>query len=184
MEKLTLARSLKLILFKGGLTYLLTSTYRYIENPYLIGGKKFDIRAYALVTSYYPLVVYIHRNGFCRFSNSQFSMNVKDITNLYIHATNVAIQKQNPNYDGDKGCKWLLRNLKLYLLSKHEKKQVEDLFTEMEALIVRSLMSVQKVMINDKHCFELYGYDILIDKNLKPYFPDMLNLDNKMVPRM
>eukprot|EP00842_Homolaphlyctis_polyrhiza_P003895 jgi/Hompol1/4506/HPOL_003660-RA len=142
---------------------------RYIENPYLIGGKKFDIRAYVLVTSYYPLVVYIHRNGFCRFSNTQFSMHVKDISNLYIHATNVAIQKTSPNYDGDKGCKWLLRNLKMYMISKHGNAQVDELFTEMEALVVRSLMSVQKVMINDKHCFELYGYDILIDSNLKPW---------------
>jgi tubulin polyglutamylase TTLL9 len=141
---------------------------RYIENPYLIGGKKFDIRAYVLVTSYYPLTVYIHRNGFCRFSNSQFSMNAKDISNMYIHATNVAIQKHSPNYDGDKGCKWLLRNLKQFLVSKHGQKRVDDLFTEMEALVVRSLMSVQKIMINDKHCFELYGYDILIDDNLKP----------------
>nr|KAJ3422312.1 putative tubulin polyglutamylase ttll9 [Polyrhizophydium stewartii] len=142
---------------------------RYIENPYLIGGKKFDIRAYVLVTSYYPLVVYIHRNGFCRFSNSQFSMQAKDISNLYIHATNVAIQKTSPNYDGDKGCKWLLRNLKMFLISKHGAAAVDELFTEMEALVVRSLMSVQKVMINDKHCFELYGYDILIDSNLKPW---------------
>jgi tubulin polyglutamylase TTLL9 len=55
---------------------------RYIDNPYLIGGKKFDIRIYVLVTSYYPLQVYIHRNGFCRFSNYQFTMNSKDISNL------------------------------------------------------------------------------------------------------
>ena len=94
-------------------------------------------------------------------------MNSKDISNLCkiiknlnldIHATNVAIQKTAPNYDSDKGCKWLLRNLKLYLTSKHGKSSVDALFTDMEALIVRSLMSVQKVMINDKHCFELYNY--------------------------
>lgn len=45
---------------------------------------------------------------------------------------------------------------------------VEILFKEMDNIFVRSLQSVQKVIINDKHCFELYGYDILLDQNLKP----------------
>ena len=54
---------------------------KYIDNPYLVGGKKFDMRIYCLVMSYSPLVVYLHRNGFARFTFHRFSMNTKEIDN-------------------------------------------------------------------------------------------------------
>eukprot|EP00002_Diphylleia_rotans_P015010 TRINITY_DN2908_c0_g1_i4.p1 TRINITY_DN2908_c0_g1~~TRINITY_DN2908_c0_g1_i4.p1 ORF type:complete len:314 (-),score=62.89 TRINITY_DN2908_c0_g1_i4:652-1593(-) len=85
---------------------------RYIGNPYLVGGRKFDLRIYVLVTSYTPLVVYLYRTGFARFSNHRFSM--ENIEDTYIHLTNVAIQKTAANYDSKTGCKWSLRNLKVF----------------------------------------------------------------------
>lgn len=54
---------------------------QYVAAPYLIGGKKFDLRIYALVTSYYPLKVYLHRSGFARFSNHRYTTNISDMSN-------------------------------------------------------------------------------------------------------
>ncbi|ESO96908.1 hypothetical protein LOTGIDRAFT_214448 [Lottia gigantea] len=140
---------------------------RYIENPYLIGGRKFDIRVYCLITSYGPLKVWLYRNGFARFSNTRFSL--ESIDDNYVHLTNVAIQKTAPDYDPEKGCKWSTQQLRKYLTAKHGQEQVNNLFHRMNEVFILSLQSVQKIMINDKHCFELYGYDILIDNNLKPW---------------
>ncbi|XP_029995217.1 putative tubulin polyglutamylase TTLL9 [Sphaeramia orbicularis] len=140
---------------------------RYIENPYLINGRKFDLRVYVLVTSYVPLKAWLYRDGFARFSNTRFSLN--SIDDKYMHLTNVAVQKTAPDYDPEKGCKWQMQQLRRYLTAKHGREKVETLFEEMDNIFVRSLQSVQKVIINDKHSFELYGYDILLDQNLKPW---------------
>ena len=42
-------------------------------------------------------------------------------------------------------------------------------FGKIQHIITQSLKSVQNVLINDKHCVELYGYDIMIDQDLKPW---------------
>ncbi|KAG7513259.1 putative tubulin polyglutamylase TTLL9 isoform X1 [Solea senegalensis] len=140
---------------------------RYIENPYLINSRKFDLRVYVLVTSFNPLKAWLYRDGFARFSTTRFTLSIID--DKYMHLTNVAIQKTAPDYDPDKGGKWLIQQLRRYLTAKHGQETVETLFAEMDNIFIRSLQSVQNVIINDKHCFELYGYDILLDQNLKPW---------------
>lgn len=142
---------------------------RYIENPYLVGGKKFDMRIYCLVLSYNPLTVYLYRSGFGRFSHHRFSISSEDMSNNFIHLTNVAVQKTSDNYNASTGCKWELRNLRLFLMSRHGVEKTEKCFLDMQNVMLLALMSVQKVMIQDKHCFEMYGYDILIDDELKPW---------------
>ncbi|XP_065828525.1 probable tubulin polyglutamylase TTLL9 isoform X2 [Oscarella lobularis] len=140
---------------------------RYIENPCLIGGRKFDIRVYVLVNSYIPLKAWLYRSGFARFSNTRFSLDT--ITDSFIHLTNVAIQKTAPDYDPEKGCKWSLQQLRTYLTAEYGYMETITLFRLLDDIIIKSLQSVQKVMINDKHCFELYGFDVMIDSNLKPW---------------
>ena len=140
---------------------------RYIENPYVIGGKKFDVRLYVLVLSYAPLTVYLYRSGFCRFSGSRFSMD--DIGNNLVHLTNVAIQKHALDAEKTTGMKWSLKGLKTYLSSRHGDAAVDGAFESVQELIINSLLAVQNTIIHDRHCFELYGYDILFDETLAPW---------------
>ncbi|CAG2214870.1 TTLL9 [Mytilus edulis] len=132
---------------------------RYIENPLLIGGRKFDVRVYVLVCSYNPLKVWLYRGGFARFSNTRFSLD--SIEDTYVHLTNVAVQKNAPDYDPEKGCKWSTQQLRKYLAAKHGVDKVQKMFKAIDNIIIKSLQSVQKIIINDKHCFEMYGYDVV-----------------------
>ena len=43
----------------------------------------------------------------------------------------------------------------------------------MDRLIVDSLRAVQAQIINDRHCFECYGYDVLVDDDLKPWLVEV-----------
>jgi len=70
---------------------------KYIDNPLLINGHKFDLRIYVCITSYEPLRIYIYKEGLARFASEKYSL--KDAkTNLFNHLTNYSINKKNSNF--------------------------------------------------------------------------------------
>lgn len=71
------------------------------------------------------------------------------------------------------GGKLSVQNLRLYLESTQGKDVTERLFSAISWLIVHSLKAVSPVMDNDRHCFECYGYDIIIDNKLKPWLVEV-----------
>jgi len=99
-------------------------------NPLLIGGKKFDMRIYVLVTTYQPLTVYLYRSGFGRFTHHRYSTKIEDIQNTMMHLTNVAIQKTADNYDDRLGGKWDLRSMKMFMISKFGNERVSVAFAQ------------------------------------------------------
>uniref|UniRef100_A0A7N8XMR0 Polyglutamylase complex subunit TTLL1 n=1 Tax=Mastacembelus armatus TaxID=205130 RepID=A0A7N8XMR0_9TELE len=141
----------------------------YIDNPLLIGGKKFDLRLYVLVTTYRPLKCYMYKLGFCRFCTVKYTPSTSELDNMFVHLTNVAIQKHGDDYNHVHGGKWTVSNLGLYLESTRGKEVTSRLFDQIHWIVVQSLKAVAPVMNNDKHCFECYGYDIIIDDKLKPW---------------
>lgn len=67
----------------------------------------------------------------------------------------------------------LVQNLRIYIEQTYGLEASNRLFHGIDQVIIHSLKSVQNVMINDRHCFECYGYDILIDADLKPWLVEV-----------
>ena len=87
---------------------------RYITNPLLINGHKFDLRIYVIVTSYEPLRVYCYKEGLARFASESYSTKFNK-NNRYMHLTNYSINKKNEKFvknedkeQDDVGFKWSL----------------------------------------------------------------------------
>ncbi|KAF0976317.1 hypothetical protein FDP41_004623 [Naegleria fowleri] len=159
----------------------------YIANPLLISGKKFDMRLYVLVSSYDPLRVYLHNDGLARFATEEYDM--ENLDSVFSHLTNYSLNKKSDAYvrnneegeseeDGwnEHAHKWSIPSLKSYL--KRNGFPVEKIWGDVESLIVKTLISVEgrirqtcdKVKLpSTKNCFEIYGFDVMIDNNLKPW---------------
>jgi len=45
---------------------------RYIDDPFLVLGHKFDIRLYVVVHTVTPLELYIHKDGLVRYATEKY----------------------------------------------------------------------------------------------------------------
>ena len=79
----------------------------------------------------------------------------------------MAIQKHNDDYNVKHGGKWNLQHVRLFVEATWGREASAKLFDDIDRIIIHSLKAVQGSIINDRHCFECYGYDILIDARLR-----------------
>eukprot|EP00759_Apiculatamorpha_spiralis_P037062 PhF_6_TR37119/c0_g1_i2/m.54555/K16601/TTLL4; tubulin polyglutamylase TTLL4 len=61
---------------------------RYIPNPHLICGRKFDLRMYCVVTSFHPLRLYVFDEGLVRFAAQSYPGADAQLENIHMHLTN------------------------------------------------------------------------------------------------
>ncbi|XP_043841271.1 tubulin polyglutamylase TTLL5 isoform X7 [Dromiciops gliroides] len=155
---------------------------RYINNPLLIDDFKFDVRLYVLVTSYDPLVIYLYEEGLARFATVRYDQGAKNIRNQFMHLTNYSVNKKSGDYVScddpeveDYGNKWSMSAMLRYL--KQEGKDTTALMAHVEDLIIKTIISAELAIAtacktfvpHRSSCFELYGFDVLIDSTLKPW---------------
>ena len=146
---------------------------KYIRNPLLLNGYKFDLRIYVLATSVNPLEAFIYKEGFGRFSTQPYSLDPTDKANKYIHLTNVSINKNNlKNYDVEKkdrafgGTKVSLGTLKK-AFDEMGIDWDEQIWYKIRACCMKALVAAQNDIQYNPSCFDLYGFDVIFDEDLK-----------------
>ncbi|XP_042323392.1 tubulin polyglutamylase TTLL4 isoform X2 [Sceloporus undulatus] len=154
---------------------------RYLHKPYLIGGSKFDLRIYVYVTCYDPLRVYLFKDGLVRFASCKYSSSMKSLSNKYMHLTNYSINKKNIEYKSNadetacQGHKWALKALWNYLSQKGV--DSEAIWEKIKDIVVKTIIASEPYIINlvkmyvrrPYCCHELFGFDVMLDENLKPW---------------
>ncbi|XP_067829578.1 tubulin polyglutamylase ttll6 isoform X2 [Heptranchias perlo] len=154
---------------------------QYISKPFLIDGFKFDLRVYVLVTSCDPFRIYIYDEGLARFATSKYSEpSSSNLDDICMHLTNYAINKHSKNFvrDGDGSSKRKLSSLNRWLEQRGH--NIAKVWADIEDVIVKTLVSAYPILKHNYRtcfssylcgsaCFEILGFDILMDRNLKPW---------------
>ncbi|KAH8358637.1 hypothetical protein KR093_001500 [Drosophila rubida] len=155
----------------------------YIYRPLLIDGYKFDLRVYTLITSVDPLRIYVYNEGLARFATNKYVEPTPGNANdLYMHLTNYSVNKRNSQYDlcdnDDCGSKRKLSAINTWM-TRHNY-DVAEFWSNVDDVIIKTVLSAWPVLKHNYHacfpghdtiqaCFEILGFDILVDWKLKPY---------------
>lgn len=70
---------------------------KYIPNPFLINGLKFDLRIYVMITSMDPWRIYIFNEGLARFAVDVYDPSTSK-TAKNAHLTNFSLNKKNDKF--------------------------------------------------------------------------------------
>jgi hypothetical protein len=168
---------------------------KYIENLFVIKGRKFDIRVWSLVTQ--DMQLYFFKEGYLRTSCETFTLNNETIDNKFVHLTNNAVQKHADNYGQfENGNQLSFTDFDNYCKENNSDIDVRGkVIPRIKELITISMQSAKKVLnpLDRKYSFEIFGYDFMIDAegnvwlievNTNPCIEESSTILQKLMPRM
>ena len=138
---------------------------KYIQRPFLLFGRKFDIRVWVLLN--HDLTVYLFREGYLRTSSEQFSL---DVSNYFIHLTNNAIQKHSKEYGLlESGNQISFDHFKKHLALEGKEQEFDRILSKMKEYCYIVLNSAKNKLNpkQQKYCFQIFGFDYILDEHLK-----------------
>ena len=179
---------------------------KYMRNPLLIDGFKFDLRIYVMITSWDPLKIFIYKEGMARFATDKYDVNSgsNNYQNMFMHLTNYAINKLSDKFELPDECNQDTGHKRLqsvvFKRMESEGVDIDKVNSQIEDIIVKTLISIQPELKHNYRtwqpsdyeasmCFEILGFDIFIDKknrpwllevNLAPSFNEDSNVDREI----
>ena len=171
---------------------------KYIEKPLLYCDRKFDIRIWVLFTYIIKtnkFNAYVFKEGHLKASSEIFDINSLD---LFIHLTNYSVQKYNKNFSKiEIGNEISFDTFQKELDKKNDGKiNFRKDILEKIVKIIGITANIAKNKINEfnrKNCFEIFGYDFILDENYNPFlleintnpgYEESSPLIKMLVPRM
>ena len=145
---------------------------RYISNPPLINGRKFDFRSYILIASTNPLIVYQH-DGYLTLSIDKYDPNSKDrsvhLTNT--HVSSEASKERNEEITLLENPYTLLQDELLKTGRISDPNWIDNYLRPqiMKIMIHVSQMTKHK-FVKRSNWFQMLGMDFMLDENLKVWF--------------
>lgn len=154
---------------------------KYLSSPFLINGVKFDLRIYVYITSFYPLRIYVYKEGLVRFASVMYSSCPRTVSDRYMHLTNYSVNRKSVTYTANedvnacKGHKWSLKALWGYLTEKGF--DTSAIWNSIVDIVIKTIISCETTVStltrlnlkNANSSHELFGFDIILDSNLKPW---------------
>uniref|UniRef100_A0A7N8WW07 Tubulin tyrosine ligase-like family, member 7 n=1 Tax=Mastacembelus armatus TaxID=205130 RepID=A0A7N8WW07_9TELE len=157
----------------------------YLDKPFLMEGYKFDLRIYILVTSCDPLRIFLYNDGLVRMGTEKYhAPSEANLSQLYMHLTNYSVNKHNENFERDetvdKGSKRSISWFTEFLRTNDY--DVTKFWGDISELVVKTLIVAEPHVLHayrmcrpgqppgsDSVCFEVLGFDIILDRKLKPW---------------
>ena len=146
-----------------------TVIQKYIENPLIIKGRKFDIRQWVLVTSFNPLTIYLFDTPYVRFGAEEYHLD--DFKNIFSQLTGNSIAKHSEKFENSEieGDMWENEQFREYLKDKFGRDCWPEIQEKIKKIVIYALECAKHKIIHRKNSHEVFGFDIMVDELLNVY---------------